>query len=350
MSDLDNYKIAIIVQSRLKKGPVIVASILAKKLIQDGHSVTVWYFRETNDDVFTGIRTKKVRFSSLSEITNSQIIHSHSLRPDLLNYFLKVTKISKAKHVTTIHNFVKDDLLYDYGRIVSILVSSVWLWSWRRLDLCVSLSRRGQRYYSNLSLTTKVINNGVDLAPSDQKINIYGKIIKEDIQLISTSSLTKRKNLSLLIEALYKNKHLSLVLLGNGPELKNLKDEADKLGVINRLTFMGFKENVYEALLGANIFVLPSRSEGHPLGLIEAASIGLPSLVSDIPELREFFNTNEVIYFNPDSTEDFGRALEICLSNYSSYSQNIRSKYDKEYTGSIMYQNYLKLYEELINK
>ena len=139
-------------------------------------------------------------------------------------------------------------------------------------------------------------------------------------------------------------------MLGSGPEQEALKSEANTLGVTNRLTFMGFKENVYEALSGADIFVLPSRSEGHPLGLIEAASIGLPSLVSNIPELREFFNDDEVFYFNPDSIVDFGQALEICLSKYSFYAHNIRLKYNKDYTATIMYQNYLVLYEELINK
>jgi glycosyltransferase involved in cell wall biosynthesis len=50
----------------------------------------------------------------------------------------------------------------------------------------------------------------------------------------------------------------------------------------------GYVDNIYEYYKAMDIFLLPSRSEGFSLALLEAASCGLPIIASDIPGNDEF--------------------------------------------------------------
>ena len=63
---------------------------------------------------------------------------------------------------------------------------------------------------------------------------------------------------------------------------------ADQLGVGERMHFVGFQADVRPYIAAMNLVVLPSRSEGLPVSLLEAMAMGLPviaSAVGGIPEL-----------------------------------------------------------------
>ena len=83
-----------------------------------------------------------------------------------------------------------------------------------------------------------------------------------------------------------------LTMLGGGKHLGLLKAQATKLNVINNIHFVGevSSQAVAGYLDNADIFVLPSRTEGLPRAMIEAMAKGLPCVGSDaggIPELIE---------------------------------------------------------------
>lgn len=85
-----------------------------------------------------------------------------------------------------------------------------------------------------------------------------------------------------------------LAIVGDGPSLEDWKRKAEQLGVAPRSIFAGkqSREKVAEWYAMADVFVLPSGYEGFPHVVAEAASVGLPSLVSDKggnPETKELF-------------------------------------------------------------
>lgn len=67
-----------------------------------------------------------------------------------------------------------------------------------------------------------------------------------------------------------------------GPETKSLEEQVVSLGLAERVKFLGAVRNMAEIYSSAGIFVLPSRSEGFPNALIEAMSLGSPSIAFDI--------------------------------------------------------------------
>jgi glycosyltransferase involved in cell wall biosynthesis len=76
-----------------------------------------------------------------------------------------------------------------------------------------------------------------------------------------------------------------LVFVGDGPMRPELEQQVRSLGLENRVVFAGMQnpDSICHWLQAADIFNLVSRREGLPMSLIEAMSIGLPSVVTDLP-------------------------------------------------------------------
>jgi glycosyltransferase involved in cell wall biosynthesis len=78
-----------------------------------------------------------------------------------------------------------------------------------------------------------------------------------------------------------------LVIAGDGPLLQNLARMVSRLGLHERVKFLGFEPNVKRWFQAADGFVLSSRWEGLPMALLEAAACALPAVATDVPGSRE---------------------------------------------------------------
>lgn len=77
-------------------------------------------------------------------------------------------------------------------------------------------------------------------------------------------------------------------IVGEGPMGDALVAQADALGVSSCVRFLGHREDIPAILRDSDLFILPSRTEAFPNGLLEAMAAGLPVIASDvggIPEL-----------------------------------------------------------------
>jgi glycosyltransferase involved in cell wall biosynthesis len=78
-----------------------------------------------------------------------------------------------------------------------------------------------------------------------------------------------------------------LVIAGSGPLRDELAWMAQALGVENRVLFLGFQTDIRRWMQAADGFVLASRWEGLPMGLLEAAACALPTIATDVAGTRE---------------------------------------------------------------
>jgi len=105
--------------------------------------------------------------------------------------------------------------------------------------------------------------------------------------------LNKVKNVELLIRAikfLKKNRSdIKLKIVGSGEELQNLTKLAESLGVKDSVDFMGSvsHDRLLPFYLLADVFVLPSYSEGMSVALLEALACGVPSVASEVGGVRK---------------------------------------------------------------
>jgi glycosyltransferase involved in cell wall biosynthesis len=93
------------------------------------------------------------------------------------------------------------------------------------------------------------------------------------------------KRVPLLLEAL-RDPRLAdawLVLAGDGRERARWQARANELGVEARTHFLGWQDDLGPVYAAADVFALPSRTEGTPNALLEACAAGCPAVISDLP-------------------------------------------------------------------
>jgi glycosyltransferase involved in cell wall biosynthesis len=104
--------------------------------------------------------------------------------------------------------------------------------------------------------------------------------------VLAVGRLTYQKDFSTLLRAfatVREKMDARLVILGDGPDRRNLESLATKLDIENHVDFPGYVDNPYPYLKRADLFVLSSRYEGLPNVLIEAQICGAPIVSTDCP-------------------------------------------------------------------
>ena len=101
--------------------------------------------------------------------------------------------------------------------------------------------------------------------------------------IITIGRLSKEKGHKVLINAFsnVKDKSWRLDIVGDGPEMNNLKQLVTQLNLQSNVCFHGHQKDFKHLLAKASLFVLPSFYEGFPNALVEAMSVPLTCIASD---------------------------------------------------------------------
>lgn len=150
-------------------------------------------------------------------------------------------------------------------------------------DGCVFQTVQAQAYYKDiLKAESVVLRNPLN---PDFKVEAYTGPRKKKI--VTAGRLSVEKNQKLLIESFSriadKYPEYTVELYGDGPLYPDLDKQIREAGLENRVLLMGRKNQIHEHIKDAELFVLPSNSEGMPNALIEAMALGLPSIATDCP-------------------------------------------------------------------
>ena len=152
-----------------------------------------------------------------------------------------------------------------------------------------------------------VIPNFVVSQPQDNANDTStGKLRNSSSVLAMVASFTDQKRQDLAIKALVDlPSDISLIFAGEGPRLPECQALADALGVKDRITFAGAVKNIAAVYQAADLCLLLSHWEGFGLVVLEAASFGVPTIVSDVDGLRDVC---------PDSNFILARATPTVLA------------------------------------
>ncbi len=125
-----------------------------------------------------------------------------------------------------------------------------------------------------------VLPNPVDLAGIRAALGEAAVAANTSRQLLAVGRLSREKGFDLLLQALAMVRErlpdVTLILAGAGREEQALKSLCRQLGLENAVGFAGHVDPPYVFFPRATLFVLPSRHEGMPNALLEAAAAGLP--------------------------------------------------------------------------
>jgi glycosyltransferase involved in cell wall biosynthesis len=104
-------------------------------------------------------------------------------------------------------------------------------------------------------------------------------------RLVAVGRLGREKGFDLLLDALalLADVRLQLVILGEGALDAELRQQAQRLGIADRVHFAGYQTNPYAWIARADAFVLSSRHEGFPNVVIESLACGKPVIATPAP-------------------------------------------------------------------
>lgn len=200
--------------------------------------------------------------------------------------------IKKAKHVLTISEFSKSEIMNLYQTPAEKI--TVVYPGFDRLIYHSKIPKTKQRQVR-------------------KKYGISGKY------LLYVGTLQPRKNLGKLIEAFakLKNKQVKLVIGGKkGWLYDQIFEQTHELALENRVLFLGFvpNEDLPGLIKGSQAYVLPSLYEGFGMPPVEAQAVGVPVVISRTSSLPEVVGESGIYIEDPNSVNSIKEALEKVLS------------------------------------
>lgn len=251
-------------------------------------------------------------FSNLISFTKTRLVISERAIP--------TNNINKSKFSIILKKLVK--IIYPKTYRITAISKDV------KNDLCNNFKISREKVV--------VINNMVDLTVFNEEVNYLKPSLFKDLFnesytfqkiIIGIGRLVEYKNFKYLIEAFSrvqkKNENVRLVILGEGPERKNLEKLIYDLKIENKVCLPGFLENSHQYLKIADIFVSTSLYEGFGNVIIEAMAAGLPVIVTDCVG-------------GPKEIVDFGKYGDIVpLDDVNALTLKIIERLNKGYDKSI---------------
>ena len=128
----------------------------------------------------------------------------------------------------------------------------------------------------------------------------------EKLNFIFIGRILKEKGIVELIKAFNrfeKNSLAKLTIIGNydpeNPSSVNINKLTGKIGSVQSIHYLGPKENIIDYLENSDCLILPSYREGLSNVLLEAMSMKLPVLASNVPGCKELIVNNNGLLFQP---------------------------------------------------
>lgn len=221
--------------------------------------------------------------------------------------------------INTVHGYLFDDKSSFLKKTIMLLAE--------KFTKCVTnvvivmnsldydIARKHKLFKDNIYLINGM---GIDLSlfPSisyEYKIALREKynFSKDDFLLIYVAEFSKRKNQRFLLNSIRKLvddgfKNMKLILLGDGKFLNELKTYAQELNISNNLIFTGYTKDTCTYYQISDICVSSSRSEGLPFNIMEAMSVGLPIVASNVKGHTDLIRQNENGFlFEYDNINEF---------------------------------------------
>jgi glycosyltransferase involved in cell wall biosynthesis len=196
----------------------------------------------------------------------------------------------------------------------------------------------------------RVYNGALPLARASK----YLWPTKSGFTLVYVGRLEPVKNHALLLNgfqaALSLRPDLRLWMVGDGSERNSLEKLSAQLGITTHVTFWGQQLDVTPFFSAADAFIMSSRSEGLPISLLQAFSIGLPSIVTDVGGMAEVVQLARAgIIVPPMDAEAMGSAIVRMAAQEAErgeYSRNAIAAFHERFTLKAMADTYMNLYRE----
>lgn len=286
------------------------------------------------------------------------IVHTHNSSPQL--YVALASVLCSVELCSTEHNTSNRKRSWKwYAPIES--------WMYGRYDhiICISdIAEKKLREYMGGEWTNpfsekynriSTINNGVDVeaihnAVSDAKL----MAVKEGrMAILMVAGFRDAKDQDAIVRALSlldKNKY-EVWFAGIGERQEAVKELAIRLGVADRVRFLGLRNDIPNVLKAADIIVMSSHWEGLSLSNIEGMAAGKPFIASDVNGLREVTKGYGILFPEGDAAT-LAQEIQKLHDAPTSYESVARQCYTRaqEYDINKTAEGYARIYDFISNR
>ncbi len=345
-------RIAYILPSLRNQGPIVVVKNITDYLVKWGHEPEIFYLDETSSKMTFKCPTRHIRMRTPIDFDRYDVIHSHCLRPDI--YVFRWRKyIHRAKIVSTLHQDTYYLFRDQYNPIMARLFTACWCYIQSKFNGVISISNLLKAsYQKRIKTRITTIHNGCVMkidGKTDGRIAEILTKVKSTNKLLGTYAFVVHcKGLAQVIQVLPFLQDYAFAVIGEGPEINMLKEQAQTLGVADRVYFFPYQEFPCNYLHYFDIYMMPSYSEGFGMAMVEAALGGKAIVCSDIPVFHEIFNENEVRFFTLDNTDSLQQAIHSAYINREKLGKAAYIKANNEFTAQKMAGNHKKYYDNLL--
>ena len=329
-------------------------------LIAEKHEVTLLVNKDINNIFTQKIKNSNVRYicSNLPNLYSLKnyfvlrkmigqydIIHVH-LFP--LIYWVAIASIFKKTNlIYTEHSTSNKRRDKRYFRPIE-------RWMYSRYKRIISISQQTQdaimtwlKADSNDKRFT-IVNNGIKLSAfhkHKESSNSKRNIIMVSRFVPSKDQITVIRALTMLPD------NINVTFLGDGETMNRCKNEAERLGVRERIVFAGQQDDITTWFTKADIAIQSSNWEGFGLAAVEAMAVGLPTIASDVEGLRQVVEGAGLLFPKGDAKTLSKLILQTLTDNsvYQEISEKCRNRsllYDIQNTANL----YVSIYEEVVEE
>ena len=234
-------------------------------------------------------RIAKVKTVLVVRGSSSEALGINRVRKSIINQLEKYT-LKKATYVYGVSDYVS---------------------SWK-------ICKYAKNYYGtiyNFPAEKYIINNSFDIR---QELGIPAT----DVVIVSSGRITKDKGFDTLCNVIkqFKNSdNVRFVIVGNGDYKEQFDKVIENEGLQQRVSLLGYRPNVCDILKGADIFIICTKHETLCNSVIEAATMSLPLVVSNVGGLPEIVDSSCGYLVDPYDEKEFVICLEKLIS-----SRNLR--------------------------
>jgi glycosyltransferase involved in cell wall biosynthesis len=282
---------------------------------------------------------------------NKTIIHGHHVKS--MTVFLFFNFFYKHKNIYTVHGSYRylskvNRILFNF--VISNTDHVVFVNAILYDQLPTKLKRK-------ISKKHQIIFNGVESDYKFEKIDVFKKFnfSNDLIYLFHPARFVEEKNHLNVLEgfslANKKNNKLRLILAGEGKLRLKIEAKIKDLNLVDKVSLIGLitKDEVYNFYQNADVFIMPSVSEGLNVSFLEALSMNCKIVVSNINQFTQpvvsskySFKELNITLTDPDDKHSISESL---LNSVSTHKLNLK---DNPFSIDNMINSYLNLYQKLL--
>ena len=275
------------------------------------------------------IFTRAKKISEIAKEDGVDVCVGHMEESNIPLIVSKLVFGNRAKLVICLHNNLK----VKHNWLYLFFLSFLYLWA----DKIIGVSRlivNDLAFPFFLKKKYQVIYNPVDLDLIKRRMSEESfEIDRKALSIVTVGRLHPQKNHKLFLRIMSNlDDHYKGYIIGEGSLRQEMEGEIAKNNLNNKVTLLGFQDNVFKFLKKSRLLVVTSKYEGFGLSIVEAMACGIPVISMDCPYgPREIITGShkeargEIVYSNygvliRSETEDlFVKAIRSIVEDSAKY-------------------------------